>query len=432
MAGLLIVGILWSIRHIQSTEAILDGHPHELAALWVIVFVTLTWHVTLSLAERVYKSPPGTEDELDALRVTTVVPVYNEDPNALLLTVRGLFQQTRPLNRIHIVDDGSSEDYDWIRAHFWELASEHPHIECEWTRKDNGGKRSAQMVGFLADPHADIFQTIDSDVVLDPHCVEEGLKPFLDWRVASVASIILAYNTKTSIVTRLTDTWLMAFQLCVRSALSTLGSVLVNSGNSAFYRAAVIWRGLESYDNERFLGRPVQFSDDSLLTLFAYTLGRTVQQPTSFAFTVLPENTSHHLRVQMRWMRGSFIRSWWRFRYLPIWSFAYWEHFFSWLNFVLVTVAFSILFIWKPIAHHYWQPLMFLFAVLVSYVSAVKYLAIRRSDHSFAYQFGTYLMTPIMLLWTAFVLRPLRIYCMFTARKTGWGTRSAVEVKVDA
>lgn len=37
-----------------------------------------------------------------------------------------------------------------------------------------------------------------------------------------------------------------------------------------------------------------------------------------------------------------------------------------------------------------------------------------------------------MLVWTALVLRPLRIYAMATCWKTGWGTRGKIEVRTAA
>ena len=39
-------------------------------------------------------------------------------------------------------------------------------------------------------------------------------------------------------------------------------------------------------------------------------------------------------------------------------------------------------------------------------------------------------MAPAMLAWTAFVLRPLRVFAILTCHRTGWGTRSKVEVQL--
>ena len=430
---LLLVGIGWSVRHVVSTEEVLTGHPSALSFLWTFVFVSLVWHISLAWCERPYRVTGRQQRHVDSLDLWVNIPLYNEQPRIVRTVFTAAFRQSRPAQHVHIVDDGTTKyDYEALGLveEFYALAALHPGVDAQWVTKPNGGKRSAQLVSFRQVPPDAIIATLDSDSVMEFRANEEGLKPFADPRVMSVAAVILAYNTKASLMTRLTDPWLMAFQLCVRSALSKLGSVLVNSGNLSYYRAHVIHKAADSYEHELFMGREVQFSDDSLLTLFAYCEGRTVQQPTSFAFTVLPENIRHHLAQQLRWMRGSFIRSWWRFRYLPVRSFAYWEHFASWWNFVMVSVAFGDLFVYGPLVMHKAIPVLFQFSALVAYATALRYLLVRRSDHSFAYQFGTYLLTPLMLIWTALVLRPLRIYSMITCRKTGWGTRGKVEVEI--
>ncbi|MGA4850924.1 hypothetical protein ACOBQB_33515 [Streptomyces sp. G5(2025)] len=92
----------------------------------------------------------------------------------------------------------------------------------------------------------------------------------------------------------------------------------MNSGPLAAYRAGIIRDNLGSYLNETFMGRPVMFSDDSLLTLYAQERGLTVQQPTAVVFTAVPEKWSHFSRMYLRWMRGSTIRSVWRMRYLSM------------------------------------------------------------------------------------------------------------------
>jgi hyaluronan synthase len=83
--------------------------------------------------------------------------------------------------------------------------------------------------------------------------------------------------------------------------MGRLGCVLVNSGNFSLYRTRMIKEAIPAYENETFAGRPVQFSDDSMLTLFAHLNGRTVQQPSSFAFT---GNSWPHFGQRMKcWSR---------------------------------------------------------------------------------------------------------------------------------
>jgi hypothetical protein len=67
--------------------------------------------------------------------------------------------------------------------------------------------------------------------------------------------------------------------------------------------------------------------------------------------------------------------------------------------------------------------------VLVGYATALKYLLVSRDDETLASQLGTFLLAPVVFLWSFFVLRPLRLYAIATCLSTGWGTRTGgVEV----
>ncbi len=430
---LLSVGVAWLGRHAYNTYAVFHGqHARSFELLWLFVFVSLAWHLTLAWLEKPRTVSADQQGSLDALKVVLNVPAFNEDLQVLETALEAILRQERPFYRVQVVNDGSDHDLKGLsELEAWWFAQQYrsPTI-LQWLNVQNAGKRHAQLATFRDDQEADVFATMDSDTILDARCVAEGLKPFADPDVASVTSVILAYNNRRWFV-RLTDPWLLTFQLVVRSAMSKLGCVLVNSGNFAMYRADIVREAGGVYGSERFLGQPVQFSDDSLLTLFAHLRGRTVQQPSSFAFTVLPDNVNHHLRQQIRWMRGSTIRSIWRFRYLPITGVAYWEHFAAWVNFVLITSAFTFLLLLAPLTHSHVTPIMIAFSTLVCYATALKYLTIARSDQSLAWQVCTFMLAPVMLAWTAFVLRPLRIYSIVTCHRTGWGTRGAkVEVSI--
>jgi hyaluronan synthase len=240
---------------------------------------------------------------------------------------------------------------------------------------------------------------------------------------------MITYNSATNLLTRLTEVWFTTFQTFMRAAWSRLGCVLVNSGCLAFYWADAIRPALDAYTNETFLGRPVEFSDDSLLTLYALLQGRTVQQPTSFAFMVMPERLSHHIRQQIRWYRGSYIRSWWRFRYLPVRGIAYWEHLLVWVTFALAMALFTGAFIEGPLTGSR-EPdfAATALALILTYAAASGYLLIKRDGQTFGQQLMTFILVPLTGIWTMLVLRPLRIYSILTCRRTGWGTRARIEV----
>jgi hyaluronan synthase len=190
---------------------------------------------------------------------------------------------------------------------------------------------------------------------------------------------------------------------------------------------------LDGYLNETFFGRRVEFSDDSMLALYARHRGRTAQQPSAFAFTLMPETFDQHKRQYMRWMRGAFIRSWWRFRYLPMSSYAYWGHLVAWVQMALSSVIFIALFVVWPIQQEQYLaawPYLLAVPVLIGYGQSLRYLTVRRNDQSTVSQVVTFLLSPVATIYAFTVLRFMRWWAMMTPLKTGWGTRENVEVRL--
>lgn len=426
---------VWAFHHAAAALGLLgDVTSTRLAVLYALTYGWLVWQLALAYFNRPATCTPRQQRRLDALSVAGLVPVYNEDPAALRSCLASMLAQTRPPDTVVVVDDGSSDpdSYEPVRSWLASAAASRG-IRAVWVRQDNAGKRAAQMRGVAYAQRADAYWTVDSDTVSDQHALGELLKPFADPRVQSVAGVVMAGNVRRSLLTRVTDLWFLAGQLTDRSVLSVLGSVWVNSGPIAVYRGEVVRANAHLYLTEEFAGRRVGFSDDSLLTLFAMLGGRTVQQPTALAFALMPEHLGHFARMYVRWMRGSTIRSLWRVKYLPVWSFGWWLHLGRW---VAVAVS-SVLFVWfvllAPLHGYGWAAVLWLAAVPVAigYAQTLRTLVIRRSDLSAAYQWGTWLLTPLAVVFAATALRGMRWYGTFTCGRTGWLTRKAVEVVLD-
>jgi hyaluronan synthase len=155
--------------------------------------------------------------------------------------------------------------------------------------------------------------------------------------------------------------------------------------------------------------------------------GRTVQQPSAIAFSAWPETLSHHFRQQVRWTRGSFIRSIWRLRYLPLRGVAFWLHLVGHAQFLASTVMLVFIFVVRPqIGLHHVAPMLTI-AMLLSYATTVRTLTVRRSDETLGQQLGVYALSPLVVLWALLVYRPLRLFGMVSCLRTGWGTRQTVE-----
>lgn len=466
----------WAGQHALHAMNIGTGQGSRLAVVWIATFSMLAAQVVLYHLERPPKATPRALRQLAGQHVAIVVPVYNEDPGYLRMMLESFIQQTRTPNAVHVVDDGStSGDYAEVRDWWWH-ASAAAGIAASWQRTPNEGKRHAQAVAVRCADEADIIITVDSDSYLAPTAVEEVVKPFVKAKVQSVAGIVMATNNRgpgrpavpeqpvpggattgrkekremrgwrrrrrtalrqwrgQKLLSRITDLWFVTGQLCDRSSQSAIGSVLVNSGPLAAYRADVVRDNLDAYLDEWFMGRRVMFSDDSLLTLYARMRGTTVQNPRAVVFSAMPEKTSHLHRMYLRWMRGSTIRSLWRIRYLPATSPAFWFQAFRWFQVALSTMIIGWLLLVEPLVYRDAPPVSFLFVpFLIGYAQGLRYLSVFRSDERLRSRALTWLMMPLAVVWAWTALRWLRWYGAATCARTGWGTRQdGAEVSLDS
>lgn len=429
---LLILVAMWMGHHVLVI--VLSGHDTSPLTPWyVLSFLLFGGHLLLSFGNKPIQVTDTDSLSLAELRVWALVPAYNEDPAALRSCVLSLLTQSRPLAGIAVVDDGSSVDYSDVRDQIATRAEE-LGVELVWQRQSNRGKRRAQAAGVRRTPDADVYVTTDSDGLFDPQAVEELLKPMARPEVQSVAGIVMTANGQSSLLSRLMDLWYVANQVMDRSAMSTIRSVCVNSGAVAAYRAGVIRDNLPAYLNEEFFGVPIEYSDDSMLTLYAMLRGETVQQPSAFAFALMPETLSHHVRQYVRWMRGAFIRSWWRLRYLPIRSAIWWlslARLASFLCYLTVVGVVSVALLTgrlDPTFLVWWAGVVLTFG----YAHTMRALIIRREDVSRGWWVRTWLLTPLAVTWAQFVLRSLHLYGALTWWRVDWGTRAQVEVELSS
>ncbi|MCX4799578.1 glycosyltransferase [Streptomyces sp. NBC_01242] len=430
----LLLAAAWTAHHAVVAFKFDARTSSQLTIVWAVLFLVFILQTFMYHLERVPKLTPRTARQLADKHVAILVPVYNEDPGLLKKGLESFLNQTRMPDSVHIVDDGSkNSDYADVRA-WWAQAARQAKVATTWQRVPNGGKRHAQAHAVRVSPDAQIYITCDSDSCFAPSAVEQILIPFIRPRVQAVAGIVVALNIRANLLVRITDLWFVVCQLVDRSGQSAVGAVMVNSGPLAAYRAEIIRDNLGSYLNETFRGRPVMFSDDSLLTLYAQSRGLTVQQPSAICFTAMPEKWSHFSRMYLRWMRGSTIRSIWRARYLPVNRPAYWLHAMRWLQMILTQMVTVWILIVQPVVFGNVPPAtMLAIPFLIGYAQGLRYLSIIRSDERIRYQFATWLMMPLAIIMAWTHLRFLRWYGIFTCGRTGWGTRqNGAEVSLDA
>jgi hyaluronan synthase len=409
-------------RHVML--AVQEPVQRPIQILWSAGFAWMGLQWALSWLDKPHRVTRRGQRRLNGLRVTVVMPLYNEDPRVVDRALYALSRQTRLPDRIEVVDDGSTIDYTAVRTH-WQTTGP----ELSWWRQDNAGKKHAQALAFRSDTEADIFVTIDSDTALEGHALEEGLKPFADPRVQSVAGMEIAANPEANWLTRTASTRSLFFQITACGVQSAFGEVLVNRGAFALYRGGLLRDIADAYTAETFLGMPVLLGDDAALTMFARGRGRTVQQPSAFAFTMYPETLSHHFRQWVRWMRATLIRDCWRLRYLPLTSYGWWYTVINTVTFLALTATPLLVVARWPASEHFAAVGLLTMFGWAS-VTSLRLLCVRRSDESWLRRIGTLAYYPAALMWGVFVLRPLRFYGIATWRRQGWVTRQQVEVSI--
>ncbi|PRX69638.1 hyaluronan synthase/N-acetylglucosaminyltransferase [Nonomuraea fuscirosea] len=425
----------WGVTRLAILTGTVGDRPYELPLVWLTASLLLWW-LPLAWLERPVTVPPGARKRIDALRVTVQVPVYNEDPEALRACLRSVLTQSRPVNRVRVVDDGSAlagepVSYDDVRRDF-ECEAMLRGIETTWDRTANRGKRFAQM-HVLAEDDGDVFVTLDSDSVLDRHAVREGLAPFADPRVRSVAGQVLVLNRAAGLLARLTGVLYLPFTRGLRSAQSVLRRVTMNSGALAFYRADVVRACAGAYENECFRGRPMQMNDDSMLTFYASLSGRTVHQPSSMVFTLAPERFGHYAKQQLRWMRGTAVRHLWWLRYQPLTGPVFWTTVAEYLH-LLLALAVPVVLVADPAYRGRLGELALAAAqvgVAMNYLMALRLFTVHRSDESAGARLLAFALAPLAAVWRSLVLRPMYVYALLTCRRVNrWGTRGSVEVSL--
>ena len=393
-----------------------------LLPIWALAFALSVFPLFAAWADRPKTVTERQQRQLDQMNVAVAVPVYNEDPELLDRCIYSLVNSSRPPQVIHVVEDGVSGDYAALQAHWSELSGP---TTVTWERLDkNMGKKWAQSRVFTSHPGADVFITVDSDTTLEYRAIEEGMKPLADPRVSSVAGVEEIHNKNANWITKICAARNTFSQLVAWSTQSLFGDVLINRGTFALYRAAIVREIVPAYVNETFLGHPVKLGDDSALTLFSRAKGKTVQQPTAFCLPMYPETLSHHFRQWLRWARGGSVRNYWRIKYLPVrswgWIWTVLAVYYTLASFFVPAFYISglprtgHLIAWTAIAILTW-----------AYATSFHVFRVRREGENLLMRWSSVLAYPAGLIWSAYFLRPIRVYGIFSCFKQGWVTRQA-------
>jgi len=382
-----------------------------------IMVLYLVGKMTLSFYYKPYVNEPPN------MKVSVIIPSYNEKPDAVLGTVQSILDQEYPIHEIFFIDDGSADDSGyqavldfkekWERERNTKDSYKFPRLVVYQMPK-NKGKRHAQIWAF-EQATGDIFFTVDSDGYVYPDALKELMRPFANPEVMAVTGHINARNKDHSLFTKLLDMrYDNAFRV-ERAAQSATGNILVCSGPISCYRREVVMENLEHYGSQMFLGQVVQSGDDRCLTNYAILKGNTVYQSGARCDTDVPDNLRQFLKQQIRWNKSFFRES--------IIAFQIGFQKPITLIWVVFEMLLWILFGFVIILALFFKMGSFGLVILLYYLAALCLSAYARNVHYVIKQPFVFMLAPLYGLIHLVLLFPLRFYALLTIKEAKWGTR---------
>lgn len=340
LAGAIVsLGWLALSSEANPTSMFIAMAQHPIGAIALIQTVYTALLGVLWLRYRPFRAPEGAAWP----KVSVIIPAYNEGP-MVGRSIRSVAACDYPKDKLEVivVDDGSRDDTFF---HMQFLRREFPDLVKLVRFSGNRGKRSALVAGIRA-ATGEVILTIDSDSEIDPRTVHEMVAPFLaDEKIGAVAGRVAVLNRDSPISRMLEVQYTLAFDYG-RAAQSVYRTVACCPGALSSFKKAIILPFMDEWENQRFLGRPVNHGEDQALTNIVLRQGYdTVYQRTAVVNTLVPTTYSQLSRMFLRWDRSYIVEgfSFARFmftkyreknRVLPIVTF-----FVSNLRFVLVAVA---------------------------------------------------------------------------------------------
>ena len=251
-----------------------------------------------------YKPVSGVKD-IELPTTTVIVPAYNEGKQ-VWSTLMSLAESDYPEEKLQLlaIDDGSKDDtWYWMQEAKKVLGSR----LAIYQQPVNKGKRHALYRGFNIG-NGEIFVTVDSDSVVAKDTLRNLVSPFVvNKKCGAVAgNIRVLNNEKKALLPKMLDvSFVLSFEF-VRSAESSLESVLCTPGALAAYRSEAVFACLDDWINQTFMGNPSDIGEDRAMTNMILKQGYHVQfQRNAFAYTNVPEKYTGLYKMFIRWGRSN-------------------------------------------------------------------------------------------------------------------------------
>lgn len=278
------------------------GYPFLVLAIGLLIFKASFFIYTLYRYFCYKPIASVTDSELPTC--TVIVPAYNEGKQ-VWETLMSLANSDYPEEKLQLlaIDDGSKDDtWYWMQEAKRMLGTRVTIFQ----QPKNKGKRHALYRGFNIGT-GDVFVTVDSDSIVKPDTIRNLVSPFIvDENCGAVAGNIRVLNNKKALLPKMLDvSFVLSFEF-VRSAESSLNSVLCTPGALAAYRRSAVFACLPEWINQTFMGKPSDIGEDRAMTNMILKQGHKVLfQRNAYAYTNVPENYTGLYKMFIRWGRSN-------------------------------------------------------------------------------------------------------------------------------
>ncbi len=356
--------------------------------------------------------------------VTVIVPAYNEGKQ-VWATLKSLAESDFPKEKVQLlaIDDGSKDDtWEWMLEAKKQLGDR----VVIYQQPKNMGKRHALYRGFN-EGTGEVFVTVDSDSIVKKDTLRNLVSPFVtNEKCGAVAGNIRVLNNEKALLPKMLDvSFVLSFEF-VRSAESSLNSVLCTPGALAAYRSEAVFACLPEWINQTFMGQASDIGEDRAMTNMILKQGYHVLfQRNAYAYTNVPEHYKGLYKMFIRWGRSNVRENIEMSKYV----FTNFREgskvgsrllFFSQATKIIMSYPFMLFMFFFVLTH----PLLFLSSTLLSILVLstfpVIFYAKRYSlaesvwaySYSILFTFGLFWITP---------------YAIATASRRGWLTRELTD-----
>jgi hyaluronan synthase len=236
---------------------------------------------------------------------TVIVPAYNEGKQ-VWATLMSLAKSDYPAEKMQLlaIDDGSKDDtWEWMQKAKQALGDR----VSIYQQPENKGKRHALYRGFNIGT-GEVFVTVDSDSEVSKDTLRNLVSPFVvnDKCGAVAGNIRVLNNEKKAMLPKMLDvSFVLSFEF-VRSAESSLESVLCTPGALAAYKRKAVFGCLNEWINQTFMGRASDIGEDRAMTNMILKQGYHVLfQRNAYAYTNVPEKYTGLYKMFIRWGRSN-------------------------------------------------------------------------------------------------------------------------------